>query len=83
LKFRSITTPEPDEASEVRRLSLKDIRPLNIEQAMDSQIRNESRNGHIMDTITEKAVIFKGILLGVDRMPHCRFTDVHGMQIDS
>lgn len=57
LYFRE-NTPDLDEHSDSKGgLALKDMRPLNIEQAIDSKL-----NGSTMDTITERAVIFKGDL---------------------
>lgn len=50
-------TPELDDNSDTKcGLALKDMRPLNIEQAIDSNFNG----GNALDTITERAVIFKG-----------------------
>lgn len=51
-------TPDIDDHSDSKGgLALKDMRPLNIEQAVDSKL-----SGSTMDIITERAVIFKGNL---------------------
>ncbi|XP_077283026.1 transient receptor potential cation channel subfamily V iav isoform X2 [Arctopsyche grandis] len=56
-------TPELDDHSDTKcGLALKDMRPLNIEQAIDSNFNG----GSALDTITERAVIFQGEGAGIE-----------------